>query len=72
MERFPSTLVCVGTISIMTLILEASVGKELSCQRENGNRFDPFAVAMIKSGMTVGHVLRKISSVCSFFCGEME
>ena len=48
-------------------IWEASVGEELSCQRENGNRSDPFAVAIIKSGMTVGHIPRKISSVCSLF-----
>ena len=37
-------------------IWEASVGKELSCQRENGSRSDPFAVAIIKSGVTVGHI----------------
>ena len=48
-------------------IWEASVGEELPCQRESGNRADPFAVAVVKSGVTVGHIPRKISSVCSFF-----
>ena len=48
-------------------IWEASVGEELQCQREIGNRADPFAVAVIKSGQTVGHIPRRISSVCSFF-----
>ena len=48
-------------------IWEASVGEELPCQREIGNRADPFAVAVIKSGQTVGHIPRRISSVCSFF-----
>ena len=45
----------------------ASVGEELPCQRENGNRADPFAVAVVKNGVTVGHIPRKISSVCSLF-----
>ena len=48
-------------------IWEASVGEQLPCQRENGNRADPFAVAVVKSGVTVGHIPRKISSVCSLF-----
>ena len=48
-------------------IWEASVGEELPCQRESGNRAYPFAVAVVRSGITVGHIPRKISSVCSFF-----
>ena len=35
-------------------IWEASVGEELPCQRESGNRADPFAVAVVRSGVTVG------------------
>ena len=47
-------------------IWEASVGAELSCQVDNGNRADRFAVAIVRSGVTVGHELRRISSfVCS-------
>ena len=41
-------------------ICEASVGEMLSCQRENNNRSNPFAVAIIKSGMIVGHLVRKL------------
>ena len=37
------------------------------CQRENGNPADPFAVAVVKNGVTVGHIPWKISSVCSLF-----
>ena len=28
---------------------------------------DPFAVAVVRAGVTVGHVPRKISTVCSVF-----
>ena len=36
-------------------IWEVDIGEELSCQRENGIRTDPFAVAVVKSveGITV-------------------
>ena len=42
-------------------------GKELPGQREDGNRVDAFAVAIMKDGTVVGHVLKKISSVCSLY-----
>ena len=45
----------------------AAVGEELSCMREVENYRDPFAVAVVRSGVIVGHVPRKISSVCSMF-----
>ena len=34
----------------------------LACQREAGNVYDPFAVKVVKTGVTVGHVPRKVSS----------
>ena len=41
-----------------------SVGEELPCQQENGNPADPFAVAVVKNAVTVGHnIPRKISSL---------
>ena len=43
----------------------AAVGEELSCIREVENYSDPFAVAVVRSGVIVGHVPRKKSSVCS-------
>ena len=45
----------------------AAVGKELSCIREVENYSDPFAVAVVRSGVIVGHVPRKKLSVCSMF-----
>ena len=48
-------------------ILDASIGEELLCAREPTNPCDPFAIAVVKSDQTVGHVPLKISSVCSLF-----
>ena len=31
------------------------IGEKLNCQREPGNRQDPFAVAVLKNGNIVGH-----------------
>ena len=44
-----------------------AVGEQLLCERELSNYHDPFAVAIVKSLVTVGHVPRKISSICSMF-----
>ena len=48
-------------------IWEANYGELLSCTRETGNVFDPFAVCVQKDGDIVGHVPRKISAICSLF-----
>ena len=48
-------------------IWNASIGEGLECQRETGNPHDVFAVAVLKSGIVVGHVPKKISSICSLF-----
>ena len=48
----------------------AVVCEELSCRREPTNREDRFAVAVVKDSNVVGHVPRKISSVCSLFLRE--
>ena len=48
-------------------VWDASLGEELPCQREPENSHDPFAVAVVRAGVTVGHVPRRISSVCSLF-----
>jgi len=42
-------------------------GKTLTCQHEGGNVYDPFAVMVGKSGVIVGHVPRRISSMYSLF-----
>lgn len=44
----------------------AAVGEELSCMSEVKNSCNLFTVAVMKSGV-VGHVPRKISSVCLMF-----
>ena len=48
-------------------IWTAVVGEELPCQREVGNRVDVFAVAVMRGETVVGHVPKKISSVCSLY-----
>lgn len=45
----------------------AAVGETLTCTREPAYESDMHAVAVIKSGTTVGHLPRKISRVCSIF-----
>ena len=54
-------------------VWEAVNGEVLECSWEIGNRSDPYAVAVTKSSgetggtVTVGHIPRKISSICSIF-----
>ncbi len=48
-------------------VWEAEVGTHLQCQRETGNPHDIYAIAVLKSGVIVGHVPKKISSTCSLF-----
>ena len=48
-------------------VWSAALGEQLSCQREPTNTRDPFAVAVVRSLVTVGHIPRKISSICSMF-----
>ena len=48
-------------------VWEAEVGTTLQCQRETGNLQDIYVVAVLKSGVIVGHVPKKISFTCSFF-----
>ena len=51
----------------------APVGEQLTCRREIGNSHDPFAVSVITTASTiVGHVPRRISSVCSVFLRRGE
>ena len=48
-------------------IWNAKLDEELMCETEVGNRWDTFAVAMRKGSVTVGHVPRAISPICSIF-----
>jgi hypothetical protein len=44
-----------------------TAGEQLPCRKENGNIQDPFSVAVIDGTDVVGHVPKKISSICSMF-----
>ena len=51
----------------------SSIDETLSCEREEGNMYDPYAVSMFQSenARVVGHIPRKISAACSLFlCHE--
>ena len=48
-------------------IWTAAIGEPLSCRREIGNLMDPYAVAVVKAGVVVGHIPRTISTLCSLF-----
>ena len=43
---------------------DAAVEEQLPCERERSNYHDPFAVAIVKSMVIVGYVLRKIFVPC--------
>ena len=47
--------------------LKFNVGELFSCQREEGNSEDPYAVVVISDGnvYVVGHILRLMSAACS-------
>ena len=38
-----------------------------SCEREALNHVDRYAVAVLKDDMIIGHILKKISRICSLF-----
>ena len=48
-------------------IWAASIGEELPCECQEGNREDAYAVAVKKNGNIVGHVPRKISTTSFMF-----
>ena len=49
-------------------IWDPEVGELLMCRQEFGNLHDPYAVSVIRGDeVIVGHVPRKISSLCYFF-----
>ena len=48
-------------------IWAAVVGEEFPCKREDGNRVDPFAVAVMRGDAIIGHVPGKISFICSLY-----
>ena len=43
--------------------------KNLQCSRKRNNIHDPFAIAVLKSDVIVGHIPRAISAACYVFLG---
>ena len=58
---------CVRGFHVYQDIWTPITGKCLSCQMEDSNAFDPYAVAIRKGANIIGHVPRKISAACSLF-----
>ena len=49
---------------------DATIGEILQCQRETGNRYDPYAVATLSDRRVVGQVPRKISPFVLYLFDE--
>ena len=60
---------CIRGYYVYGEVWMAVMGEELLCERELGNVVDRYAIAVKKpdSGITVGHLPKKISRVCSMF-----
>jgi len=58
---------CVRGYHVYKDVWAASAGAVLQCEREARNSNDPYAVAVHKDGLTVGHIPRTISCICSVF-----
>ena len=55
---------CVPGFHVYQDILTPTTGEHLLCQMEDSNVFDPYAVAIRKSGNVIGYIPRKISAAC--------
>ena len=58
---------CVRGYHIYKEEWEAAVGEELKCEREKNNAKDPYAVAVVRENVIVGHLPRKISRISALF-----
>ena len=56
---------CVRGYHVYKDIWAVAIGEELVCVREPTNMADRYAVAILKQETVIGHLLRKISKVCS-------
>ena len=55
---------------VYVVVWEAAVGQILPGQREGSNIHDPYAVAIVKEGVIVGHMPHAISAVYYLFLEE--
>ena len=51
-------------------IWSSHINESLPCKRERHNLHDPFAVSVLKDADVVGHIPRKISTICYVFLGR--
>ena len=58
---------CVRGYHVYIDVWDASIGEELDCHREPNNAKDPYAVKVVKSGVVVGHLPKKLSRIYSLF-----
>lgn len=55
---------CIRGYHVYQTIWIPVIGEMLVCAHETANRHDPYAVKVLRSTITVGHLPKKISSVC--------
>ena len=58
---------CVRGFHVYRDIWTPIIGEVFSCEREDGNPMDPYAVAIKRGSEVIGHVPRVISAACSLF-----
>ena len=62
---------CVRGYHIYQLIWDASrdasIGEMLQCKSDSHNSHDRYAISVMKDEITVGHLPRKLSRMCSLF-----
>ena len=58
---------CVKGHHVYQAMWVAVVGEELACEREPTNASDRYAVAVLKDGVIIGHLPRKVSKICSLY-----
>ena len=58
---------CVRGYHIYQLIWDASIGEMLRCKSDIHNSHDQYAISVMKDEITVGHLPRKLSRMCSLF-----
>ena len=57
---------CICGSHIYHSIWDSTVGEELLCKRELTNLHDRYVIVVVKDRNVIGHLLQKISHVCSF------
>ena len=69
---------CIRGYHVYKKIWREAIGEELECNREPENSCDRYAVGVKRSGVIIGHLPRKLSSLfavfkawrCNIMCGD--